>query len=188
LNLFSEDFRMDRREFATLAALAPWMAPSDSAPRWQAFAVLADAAPAYNIGDGSARILVDTARSAGAWWLGSFVSDAGRKTSLHLHHSADEQFFVIEGVLSFWLGGRWIELPAGAAAAVPRGTPHALGNRSSHPVRFVGSGNPAGFENFFRDIAELVKRLPYASPAFLAELRRLYPKYDSELLGAPPAG
>jgi quercetin dioxygenase-like cupin family protein len=182
---------VNRREFVGLAALSPLgvVGGTDSHVNSGKPLILPpDSARVYDIGHGEARILVGTEQSNGVWWLGNFSSDPGRKTSLHVHHSADEQFFVLEGVLSAWLENRWQELPAGGVAIVPRGVPHALGNRSQKPVRFLGAGNPAGFENFFPDIEALSRRLPYASPEFLAELAKVYMKYDSALLGSPPQG
>ena len=148
--------------------------------------VLPENARVYDIGHGEARILVGAEQSNGAWWLGSLLSDAGRLTSLHVHHSMDEQFYVLEGVLSAWLDGRWWDLPAGSVATAPHGMPHALGNRSKSSVRFLASGNPAGFERFFADIEELSRRVPYGNPEFLSELKKVYLRYDSELLGPAP--
>ena len=181
---------MNRRKFVGLAAGAPFMAAvndvKDSAGK--SFISLPESARVYEIGHGEARILVGTEQSNGAWWLAQLSSEPGRKTSLHVHFHADEQFYVLEGTLSVWLEDRWHELPTGSVAAVPRGLRHALGNRSQQPVRFLAAGNPAGFEGYFADIEVLARRLPYASPEFLAELKKIYHKYDSELLGPPPEG
>jgi quercetin dioxygenase-like cupin family protein len=180
---------MNRREFVGLAAVSPLVASaagSNDAGTGKPYIVLPDSARSYQIGGGEARILVDTDRSGGAWWLGDFHSEPGRLSSLHIHHGADEQFYALEGVLSVWIEGRWHDLPAGGLAVVPRGVPHALGNRSKQSIRFLVSGNPAGFERFFADIEALARKLPYGTPAFFAELAKVYSKYDSALLGPPP--
>jgi quercetin dioxygenase-like cupin family protein len=190
---------MNRRAFVRLATAAPLTAAAENeasrmsandknTPGNKAFVIQPESARTYDIGHGEARILVGAEQSAGAWWLASLMSEPGRKTSLHVHYSADEQFYVLEGTLSVWIEDRWQELPAGSVAAVPRGVHHALGNRSSKNVRFLASGNPAGFERYFADIEEIARRLSYASPEFLAELKKIYRKYDSELLGPPPEG
>src|ERR1700756_2678064 len=192
---------MNRREFVRLAAAAPLTAAAPKqheAPRMSAndsdtpatkpFVVMPETARTYDIGHGEARILVGAEQTSGAWWLASLMSEPGRKTSLHVHYIADEQFYVLEGTLSVWMEDRWQELPPGSVSVVPRGVRHALGNRSSNLVRFLASGNPAGFERYFADIEQIVRRLPYASPEFLAELKKTYSKYDSELLGPPPPG
>jgi mannose-6-phosphate isomerase-like protein (cupin superfamily) len=140
---------MNRREFVGYAALAPLMASAadlKGAGLDRPFIFLPDSARVYDIGHGEARILVGSEQSSGAWWLGSFRNDPGRLSSLHVHHSADEQFYALEGMISVWMGGSWHDLAPGALAVVPRGTPHALGNRTKQAVHFLNSGNPAGFE------------------------------------------
>jgi quercetin dioxygenase-like cupin family protein len=181
---------MNRREFAGLAAFAPLVAASDlrDAPADKPYILLPESARVYDIGHGEARVLVGAEQSGGAWWLAGILSEPGRKTSLHVHFSADEHVYVLEGVLSAWVDDRWQDLPVGAVGILPRRIPHALGNRSKQPVRYLGSGNPAGFERFFADIEITSRHFPYGSPEFLAELKRVYKKYDSELLGPPPQG
>src|SRR6266481_8242731 len=43
---------------------------------------------------------------------------------LHVHHNEDEWFYVTEGELTFWVGGRLIEAPAGSFVYGPFPTPH----------------------------------------------------------------
>ncbi len=92
---------MNRREFARLAALAPLVAAAPelkAAPADKPSILLPESARVYDIGHGEARILAGAEQSGGAWWLASILSDAGRKTSLHVHFSADEHVYVLEGV------------------------------------------------------------------------------------------
>jgi uncharacterized cupin superfamily protein len=145
-----------------------------------------DQAGVYSQGLGEARILVDGKRSGGAWWLGHFREDPGFMTVLHLHHQADEQFFVLDGVLSLYLDGKWNDLDPGTIAVVPHGTPHAQGNTSERPVWFLGSGNPAGFEEFFPELDKLVSRLSPSHPNFAAELAKIQIRYDTKPIGPPP--
>ncbi|GAC1436638.1 MAG: hypothetical protein NVS1B11_36130 [Terriglobales bacterium] len=88
-------------------------------------------------------------------------------------------------MISVWVDGGWHDLSPGALAVVPQGTPHALWNRTKQAVRFLNSGNPAGFERFFADI-ETISLLQYGSPEFFAELMKVYKKYDTEMLGPVP--
>lgn len=185
---------MNRREFARIAALMPFLGStvlSSTVDRPNKIAgkplvLLPDTARVYDVGRGEGRILVGGEQSGGTWWLGSFRSDPERLTSLHVHHSMDEQFYALEGVISLWMDGSWRDLPPGALAIVPQGTPHALGNWSQQAVRFLNSGNPSGFEQFFADIDATVRHLPYGSPQFFTALKKIYPKYNSEMLGPPP--
>jgi quercetin dioxygenase-like cupin family protein len=182
---------MNRREFvgyATLAPLVVYGTDLKSAHVDKPSILLPDSAHVYDIGRGEARILVGAEQSGGAWWLGDFRNDPGRLTSLHVHHSADEQFYGLEGIISVWVDGGWHELPPGALAVVPRGTAHALGNRTKKAARFLNSGNPAGFERFFADIETTARHFAYGSPQFFAELMKVYAKYDTEMLGPAPQG
>jgi len=179
---------MKRRVFVNLATFTPLIACcatlNASADKPTIF--LPETSRVYDIGLGEARILVGEEQSAGAWWLGSFRNDPGRRTPLHVHHSADEQFYSLEGVVSIWVDGSWHDLPPGGLAVIPRGTPHALGNRTKQPVHFLNSGNPAGFERYFADLQAILRRSTYGSPEFLSASMKIFKNYDSEMLGAPP--
>ena len=171
--------RMERRDFLSLCAVAGVSAatPALEAQEAQPMAVTPmivtpDQARVYSQGRGEAHILVDGERSGGAWWLGQFREDPGFMTSLHFHYRQDEQFFVLDGVLSIYLDGKWHDLEAGTFAVVPHGAQHAQGNTSKQPVRFLGSGNPAGFERFFPELDKLVSRLSPADPQFGAEVSK----------------
>ena len=149
--------------------------------------VPADQVRFYNMGLGQAHIIVDGERSGGAWWLGQFREDPGLMTSLHVHPHTDEQFYVLDGVLSVYLDGKWHELGTGELALVPRGTPHAQGNAGKQPVHFLGSGNPAGYDRFFVDVDELLKRVAPSDPQFRFELGKIQSKHEMKILGpAPP--
>jgi mannose-6-phosphate isomerase-like protein (cupin superfamily) len=145
-----------------------------------------DQARVYSQGLGEAHILVDGKDSGGAWWLGQFREDPGFMTSLHFHYQMDEQFFVLDGVLSLHLDGKWHDLEAGAIALVPHGAPHAQGNTGKEPVRFLGSGNPAGFEDFFPELHKLVSRLSPSDLHFGAEVANILVRYDTKPIGPPP--
>ncbi len=145
-----------------------------------------DQARIYSMGRGEARILVDAERSGGTWWLGEFREDPGYTTGLHFHHRTDEQFFVLDGVLSVYVEGRWHDLEPGTVAAVSHGTPHAQANASKQPVRFLASGSPCGFERFFPELHELAARLSPWDPQFGAEAAKIVSRHDTKIIGPPP--
>jgi mannose-6-phosphate isomerase-like protein (cupin superfamily) len=145
-----------------------------------------DQARIYGMGRGEARILVDAERSGGTWWLGEFREDPGYTTGLHFHHQTDEQFFVLDGVLSVYVEGQWNDLEPGSLAVVPHGTPHAQANASKQPVRFLASGSPCGFERFFPELHELAARLSPADPQFGAEAAKIVSRHDTKILAPPP--
>jgi len=152
----------------------------------KAMIVTPDQARVYSQGFGEAHILVDGERSGGTWWLGQFREDPGFMTALHLHPQTTEYFFVLEGVLSCFLDGKWYDLEAGATAQIPRGMPHAQGNTSGQPVRFVGWGSPSGFEQSFPEINELASRIAPSSPQWGSEMAKIISRHDTKVLGPPP--
>ena len=48
------------------------------------------------------------------------LAPQGAGSPLHLHRNEDEWFYVTEGALTFWVGGRVIETPAGSFVYGPR--------------------------------------------------------------------
>ena len=55
---------------------------------------------------------------------------------LHVHHSDDEAWHVLEGTLIFRLGDQDVEAPAGTTVFVPAGVPHDY-YESQGPARYL---------------------------------------------------
>ncbi len=55
---------------------------------------------------------------------------------LHVHHSDDEAWHVLEGTLTFRFGDGKIEAPAGTTVFVPAGVPHAY-EAAGGPTRYL---------------------------------------------------
>jgi quercetin dioxygenase-like cupin family protein len=128
--------------------------------------------------DARCRILADAADTGGRYGLVDMIEvPAGHMPPLHVHHSEDEGFLLLEGELSLFLPGREIALRPGEFVLAPRGVPHTyqVGNAAA---RFLVVSTPAGFEQFVRDVAALDELTPEALGA--AAARR-----DIEILGPP---
>jgi uncharacterized cupin superfamily protein len=87
-------------------------------------------------------------------------------------------FYVLEGSLSVTVGDETLELEAGSFACVPPGTPHSFANTSDQPVRFLNFNTPAGWENYMRDLGELLSSGD-ATPEAIA---RIASRYDFEVV------
>ena len=74
-------------------------------------------------------------------------------TPLHVHKNEDELFLVLEGEHAFRVGDQ--DFPAGPGDMVfaPRGTPHAQRRVKPRFGRVLVLMSPAGFEDFFRELA-----------------------------------
>jgi mannose-6-phosphate isomerase-like protein (cupin superfamily) len=76
-------------------------------------------------------------------------------TPLHVHHDHDELFYVLEGEHIFSVGGTEFEAGPGDLIFGPRGVPHAQRRVIPRTGRILEMFSPAGFEGFFRDLAEM---------------------------------
>ena len=84
----------------------------------------------------------------------------GALVSPHLHTREDEYSIVTEGAIGFRSGDREAVLEAGGYITKPRGELHAMWNAGSTPARMIEIISPAGFERFFRDVADLLETGP----------------------------
>ena len=116
------------------------------------------------------------------------LAPQGAGSPLHVHRREDEWFYVIEGELTFWVGGRVIQATTGSFVYGPRDVPHTF-VVSSAEARFLLVTEPAGFENFMRALAEPAgtRTLPPApsGPPDFERLVSIAAEYGLEILGPP---
>jgi quercetin dioxygenase-like cupin family protein len=116
------------------------------------------------------------------------LAPQGPASPLHVHRREDEWFYVIDGELTFWVGGSLIEAGPGSFVYGPRDVPHTFAVASPE-ARFLLVIEPAGFERFLRTLAEPAGALtlpPPASPLPDPEqLAAVAADYGIEILGPP---
>jgi quercetin dioxygenase-like cupin family protein len=123
------------------------------------------------IGPGAATLLTVSADSDGRLAVIEYEVAAGFPgPPLHIHPPFDEFFYVLDGELTFRLGEESAILDAGGYVYVPGGQPHAFANASSEPARMLVVAAPAGFEGFFRSVAQLTADGTMPSPETMARL------------------
>jgi mannose-6-phosphate isomerase-like protein (cupin superfamily) len=74
---------------------------------------------------------------------------------LHFHHNEDEYSYVLDGRLGALLGEVVAEAGPGSWVFKPRGEWHTFWNAGDTPCRIIELISPAGFENYFREVAEV---------------------------------
>ncbi len=74
----------------------------------------------------------------------------------HVHEREDEYSFVLEGRVGFQLGDESLVAGPGELVFKPRRIPHAFWNAGDEPARVLELISPAGFEDYFREIAPLL--------------------------------
>lgn len=92
------------------------------------------------------------------------LAPRGAGSPLHIHTREDEWFYVIEGELTFWVGGEVIVAPAGSFVFGPQNIPHTF-VVSSNQSRFLLGTNPGGFENFMATVGVPAERMEIPPPA-----------------------
>ena len=112
----------------------------------------------------------------------------GSGSPLHVHRNEDEWFYVLDGELTFWVGGAVTVAKAGAFVFGPRNIPHTFAV-TSETARFLLVTEPAGFEGFMRAGAEPTQSRalpgPSTSPPDPTALAALAADYGIEILGPP---
>jgi len=90
---------------------------------------------------------------------------------LHVHHSDDECWYVLDGKLGFLVDGEEVEAGSGDAVFVAAGVPHAYWNAQDGLTRYLLV--------IPRRIADLLHELHDGNPK---DFRAVFRKYESELL------
>src|SRR5687767_12600430 len=75
---------------------------------------------------------------------------------IHTHRREDEYSYVLEGRIGVHLGDELVEAVPGELVFKPRGVAHAFWNAGDEPARLLELISPAGFENYFRELAPLL--------------------------------
>jgi quercetin dioxygenase-like cupin family protein len=107
----------------------------------------------WQAGRGQPLLVLDGAATDGRLSLVLQELAQGDEFPKHRHHWEDEAIYVLDGEIAAYIGDRWRQVAAGAAAIVPRGTDHAIVARTAR-ARLLTVYTPAGFEGYYRDLGE----------------------------------
>jgi quercetin dioxygenase-like cupin family protein len=110
----------------------------------------------------------------------------GAEAPLHVHHREDEAFWVLEGDVTFEVGGMTFDATAGDFAFGPRDIPHryVVGDAG---CRLLFILTPAGFENLVMKLSEPAGSRTLPPPAEgepdMEQIQGLGKAYGIEMLG-----
>jgi quercetin dioxygenase-like cupin family protein len=103
------------------------------------------------------RFLIDGEGTGGAFSLVEHpLPPRALGSPLHTHRNEDEYSFVLEGRFGVQLGNEVVEAGPGDLVFKPRGVAHAFWNAGDEPARLLELISPAGFEDYFRELAPLL--------------------------------
>ena len=136
------------------------------------------------------------------WWLGSLAvikataqdtggqmtiveitEPAGTEAPLHVHHREDEAFWILEGNVTFEVGGATIEAGPGDYVFGPRDIPHRY-TVGDEDCRMLFVFTPGGFEQLIREMSEPAVERALPPPADEEEVDFVQIKQVAEAHGA----
>lgn len=104
-----------------------------------------------------ARFVLDGGPSQGRFSLVEHpIIARGMAAPLHLHTREDEYSFILEGRWGFWQGGNVVHAEPGDLVYKPRDVWHTFWNATDGPARLLEIISPAGFDQFFIELAALI--------------------------------
>jgi quercetin dioxygenase-like cupin family protein len=108
----------------------------------------------YEMGRIGAVFKADGADTAGGysiseWWLEPHTTGPGQHS-----HPEDDVFYVIEGTMSLFVDGEWIDAPEGSFVLVPGGVTHDFENRSDSRAGVLNVSSPGDFEQHMPAIVD----------------------------------
>jgi quercetin dioxygenase-like cupin family protein len=130
------------------------------------------------------RFMVDGETTGGAFSLVEHpIPPRALAAPLHTHHDEDEYSYILAGAVGIQLGDEVFVAAPGELIVKPRGIPHTFWNAGDEPARLLELISPAGFENYFREMAPLLAAEP-RDPAAIGQVRARY-RLDADLSSMP---
>jgi quercetin dioxygenase-like cupin family protein len=126
--------------------------------------------------------------TSGGGMITENLAPRGSGSPLHVHRREDEWFYVLEGELTFWVGGELIVAGPGGFVYGPRDIPHTF-TVSSERARFLLVTQPGVFDDFVRTVGQPAERLEIpdgpGAPPDMDLLVATAAEYGVEILGPP---
>ncbi len=140
------------------------------------------------------------------WFIGCLATDQGRggadggrpgrggvphppgfATPRHVHHTADEAFYVLEGSMRGFCGDRTWQRRPGGFVWLPRGIPHGYAVEGDETLRTLAITVPAGFDQFVVEAGEpaAARALPPPAAPDIPKLLAAGDRHHIETVGPP---
>jgi len=110
------------------------------------------------VGQIEIRFLLESADTNGAVAMFEFTVPVGAKVPLpHSHKHYDETIYGVEGVITFTVEGKPVDIGRGESCFVPRGAVHGFNNLKQTAVKALAIITPALLgPDFFKEAAPIV--------------------------------
>jgi quercetin dioxygenase-like cupin family protein len=110
------------------------------------------------VGQIGIRFLLESADTNGAMAMFEFTVPVGAKVPVpHYHKQYDETIYGVEGVVTFTVEGKTVDIGPGESCFIPRGAVHGFNNLKPTDVKALAIITPALLgPDFFREAAAIV--------------------------------
>ena len=99
---------------------------------------------------------------------------------LHVHHTIDEAWYILEGKVEFQVGDERVTKSTGSLTMIPRGTAHTF--KVLADARWLGIFSPGEGWNLVRKLGEI---LPPDGPPDQDAVLSLFASYETDIIGPP---
>ena len=127
------------------------------------------------------------AKTGGKLAIVEFTHPAGYATPSHVHHDADEAFYVLSGAMRGYCGDQKWRAEKGGFVWLPRGIPHGYAVDGEETLRTLAITVPGGFDRFVVEGGEPAqeRHLPSAGPVDIEKVVAAGNRHSIEILGPP---
>src|SRR6185312_1106223 len=131
------------------------------------------------VGQIEIKFLLESADTNGSLAAFEFTVPAGAKVPLpHSHRHYDETIYGLEGVLTFTVNGKPVDIAPGGSCFIPRGAIHGFNNLKPINAKGLAVVTPALIgPDFFKEMAVLVN---IGGPPDLAKMIAVLAKHGLE--------
>lgn len=137
------------------------------------------------IAGGNYRIIVSGEETDGAFAVIEMNVPPGAGPNPHSHAAINESFFVIEGELTFKTeAGKYIGKKHALVNIPPGGMVHGFKNLTDKPAKVLCTVMPAGLEDFFREMEEVMAEPATSEVGLKEKVREIAEKYGQKLYPA----
>lgn len=132
------------------------------------------------------RMLATTGGTAGRYAIWEAIVPPGGGPPPHRHTREEEGFYVLEGEVAIYAGGRRVVGTAGTFVNMPVDSAHWFRNESDQPARLLILAAPAGMERMFRELSRPVPDpsapIPPLDETGVRKILAIAPKYGIEMI------
>lgn len=110
------------------------------------------------IGHMEIKFLLEASDTNGELTMFEFLVPSGAKVPLpHYHESFDETIYGLEGIMTFTVDGKTVELEKGQSLFIPKGVVHGFNNLSQQNTKALAVSTPGLIgADYFKDLAVII--------------------------------